>query len=26
MGEDGYKVINTIGGLAQYKGPLTRQR
>ncbi len=26
MSEDGYKVINTIGGLAQYKGPLTRHR
>ena len=26
MSEDGYKVINTIGGLAQYRGPLTRHR
>mgnify|MGYP002762866240 CR=1 FL=1 len=26
MSEDGYRVINTIGGLAQYRGPLTRQR
>lgn len=26
MSEDGYKVINTIGGLAQYRGPVTRGR
>ena len=26
MSEDGYRVINTVGGLAQYRGPLTRQR
>lgn len=26
LGESGYKVINAIGGLAQYKGPLTKQR
>jgi rhodanese-related sulfurtransferase len=26
LSQDGYKVINTVGGLRQYKGPLTRQR
>ena len=26
MSEDGYKVINTIGGISQYRGPLTKQR
>lgn len=26
LSQDGYKVINTIGGLVQYRGPLTRQR
>ena len=26
MSEDGYRVINTEGGLAQNRGPLTRQR
>lgn len=26
LSQDGYKVINTIGGLAQYRGPMTRQR
>ena len=26
MSEDGYRVINSVGGLAQYRGPLTRQR
>lgn len=26
LAEAGYKVINTIGGLAQYEGALTRQR
>ncbi len=26
LSQEGYKVINTIGGLVQYKGTLTRER